>query len=144
MRIIDVKLFNLAEQLSKGSYNGLQWLIDLKSDAFTAQLPGWRERLTGYVVGLWAAGFISLEQLDDFEKLRVRAEAGISLDRVGEEKDLLKRFFVSLRTIGFETKAPQDKIELTLADFQDYLRHDMSKEDLAEVLQFVLKHSVTK
>lgn len=66
------------------------------------------------------------------------------LARVGEEKDLLKRFFVSLRSIGFETKAPQDNIELTLADFQDMLRHDMSKEDLAEVLQFVLKHSVTK
>ncbi len=74
MRKIDVNLFTLAEQLSKGSENGLQWVIDLKSDAFTAQLPGWMERLAGYVVGLWAAGFISLEQLDNFDKLR--AEAG--------------------------------------------------------------------
>lgn len=74
IRKVDVELFALAEQFSKGTAKGLQWVNDLKIDAFTYQLPSWIERLTGYVHGLWAVDVISLEQLDDFDKLK--AEAG--------------------------------------------------------------------
>lgn len=74
MRQIDMELFVLAEHISAGSEKGLDWLADLKHDALAGELNGWVDRLAGYIRGLWAAGFIGIEQLDDFDKLR--AELG--------------------------------------------------------------------
>jgi hypothetical protein len=74
MRETVIKMFELAEQFSVNSSKGLDWLNDLKSDYGTGRVSGEIYILSGYVTGLWAAGVISIEQLDDFDK--IKAEAG--------------------------------------------------------------------
>lgn len=67
------KMFELAEQFSANSSKGMDWLHDLKTDYGTGRISGEIYTLSGYVRGLWAAGVISLEQLDDFDKIKVEA-----------------------------------------------------------------------
>lgn len=72
MRPIVLKMFEMAEKFSANSPKGQDWLHDLRADA-DAGLNAWMNTLTGYVRGLWAAGVIGIEELDDFDKLRVEA-----------------------------------------------------------------------
>lgn len=73
MRPIVLKMFEMAEKFSSNHPKGLEWLQALREDAESG-LSAWMNTLNGYVRGLWAAGIIGTEDLDDFDKLR--AEAG--------------------------------------------------------------------
>lgn len=70
------KMFDMADQFSASSAKGQEWLRTLRADFGKGLISGSVEinKLSGYVRGLWAAGIIDVEQLDNFDK--VKADAG--------------------------------------------------------------------
>lgn len=63
------QMFALANEFSSTLPKGLEWLHALKEDACSGS-NSWMHTLNGYVAGLWVSGVISIEQLDDFDKLK--------------------------------------------------------------------------
>lgn len=73
MRTAAYQLFIKAKELTPGNNSkGHEWLDALQSDA-DAGLNAWVNTLKGYVRGLWAAGIIEIEDIDDFDKILVDA-----------------------------------------------------------------------
>lgn len=74
MRKANELLLAKAKELTPGENSrGHDWLDDLRSDIEAGLIPAWVNTLKGYIRGLWAAGVIELEDLDDFDKILVDA-----------------------------------------------------------------------
>lgn len=65
------RLFDKAKQITPESCaQGFEWLDRLEMSAQDGdQSFTWAYALRGYAAGLWAMDFISIETLDDFNKL---------------------------------------------------------------------------
>lgn len=73
MRAAAIQIFKKAKELTPGDDSrGNEWLDALQSDA-EAGLNAWVNTLKGYLRGLWAAGIIEIEDIDDFDKILIDA-----------------------------------------------------------------------
>ncbi len=61
------KLFFAVKNEIQGLSKAEEWLVALEQDA-EASMPGWEDRLIGFLRGLWAAEVIDLHQLDILEQ----------------------------------------------------------------------------
>lgn len=62
------RLFFAVKNEVQGISKAADWLVALEQDA-NASIPGWEDRLIGFLRGLWAAGVIDLNQVDMLEQI---------------------------------------------------------------------------
>lgn len=73
MRFSANQLFNKAKELTPDDNGrGHEWLGELQIEANAGQ-QAWVNTLKGYIRGLWAAGLIEIEDVDDFDQLLIEA-----------------------------------------------------------------------
>lgn len=66
------RIFFGVKNAIQGLSRAEEWLVALEQDA-SAAIPGWEDRLIGFLRGLWAAGVVDLHQIDMLEKT-IRSE----------------------------------------------------------------------
>lgn len=85
MTPIESKMFDMAEKFSKKT-KGEDLIYDWRLDAKAGREPDWKKMLHGYVRGLWAAGVISEDDMDDWYKLKNKDDLSDWYKLTGGEK----------------------------------------------------------
>lgn len=61
------RIFFSVKNEIQGLSKAEDWIFALEQDA-NASVPGWEDRLIGFLRGLWAAGAVDLQQVDMLEQ----------------------------------------------------------------------------